>query len=303
MGKQSNYVSSVAMLSGAILSSGFYLASFHFAPIAAQIFLITTIALAALGVVKALNHFAHSFPAPFNRAVCWIHSLSFEAVAIAASFFMRPLCYLGLGNGMSGTEKGRPILLIHGYLQNATNWALLKERLSRKGFGPIYTLNLTHPFRSIRDYAELVAQKADKIAQETKREDLTLIGHSMGGLVSAWYAAKVAPPDKVSDVITIASPMGGTKLAAIAIGPNGREMKLGSDFVCRLQDEFRQNKKIRFYHIASKTDQVVLPYSSALTGLYPEREYLIDDIGHMSHLYSSRVANKIEEWLASAAST
>ena len=212
---------------------------------------------------------------------------------------MKPFGYVGGINKKCGPKEGRPILLIHGYLQNASNWVFLKRKLCQRGFGPIYTLNLAHPFRSISDYAELVSQKAKAIAEETNTYDLILIGHSMGGLVSAWYAAKFAEPGKVSDVITIGSPMGGTKFAAIALGSNGREMRCGSEFVQQLQAEFWKNHPIRFYHIASKADQIILPSSSALTGLHPEREYVLEDIGHMSLLFSSRVADKIQEWLAS----
>lgn len=299
MQKESNYLSSIALLSGSLFASGFYLASFHFAPaVVARIFLITTVALAAFAMIKILNYFAPQFPAPLYRAVCWLHSMAFEVCAITASFLMR-LGTLGWADGKCGPEQGRPILLIHGYMQNASNWAFLKRRLCQRGLGPVFTLNLGHPFRSIRDYAEILAKKAAQIEKETRREDLTLIGHSMGGLVSAWYAAKVAPAGKVGDVITIGSPLGGTKMASIAIGRNGREMRRGSDFIREVEEVFRKNRKVRFYHIASKADQVVLPYSSALTGQNPDREYVLDDIGHMSLLYSKRVADKIEKWLSS----
>jgi triacylglycerol lipase len=298
MEKESNRRSAFILLAGALIANGIYLSASHLYPEAAWFFFSLTAALGILGGIKILNSFGSLFPAPLNRTICWVHSLVFEAFAIGFSFLMRPFRYVGLASGKCGLEKGRPILLIHGYLQNATNWIFLQRLLCRRGFGPIYTLNLSHPFRSIADYAELVSQKAMAIAKETERNDLTLIGHSMGGLVSVWYASKVADQGKVGDVITIGSPMGGTKLAAIAIGSNGREMQRGSDFVRQLQEELQQNNRIRFYHIASKADQIVLPYSSALTGLHPEREYLVDDIGHMSLLYSFRVADKIEEWLS-----
>ncbi len=299
MQKESNYLSSIALLSGSLFASGFYLASFHFAPAAvARIFLITTVALAALAMIKILNYFAPLLPAPLNRAVCWLHSMAFEACAVTASFLMRPLGIFGGADGKCGPEQGRPILLIHGYMQNASNWTFLKRRLCQRGLGPVFTLNLGHPFRSIRDYAQILAKKAALIEKETRREDLTLIGHSMGGLVCAWYAAKVAPPGKVGDVITIGSPLEGTKMASIAIGRNGREMRRGSDFVREVEEVVRKNRKVRFYHIASKADQIVLPYSSALTGQHPEREYVLDDLGHMTLLYSQRVADKIEKWLS-----
>jgi triacylglycerol lipase len=299
MQKESNYLSCVALLGGSVFASGFYLASFHFAPAASRVFLVTTVALGVLAMIKLLNYCAPRFPAPLNRAVCWLHSMAFEAIAITIFFLIRSLGIFGWSDKKCGPEQGRPILLIHGYMQNASNWAVLKRRLCQRGFGPIFTLNLRHPFRSIRDYAEAIRHKAALIAKETHREDLTLIGHSMGGLVSAWYAAKVAPPGKVGDVITIGSPLSGTKMAAIAIGKNGREMERGSHFVREVEEVVRKNRKVRFYHIASKADQIILPYSSALTGEHPEREYVLDDIGHMSLLYSVRVADKIEKWLSS----
>jgi triacylglycerol esterase/lipase EstA (alpha/beta hydrolase family) len=262
--------------------------------------LITTVALGALAMVKILNSFASLLPAPLKRAVYWLHSMAFEAIAVTAFFLMRPLGIVGWSVGKCGPEEGRPILLIHGYIQNASNWVYLKRKLCQKGFGPVFTLNLGHPFRSIREHAETIAKKAALIAKETGREDLTLIGHSMGGLASAWYAAKLARPGKVGDVITIGSPLRGTKMAQIAIGKNGREMERGSDFVREVEEIVRKNRKVRFYHIASKADQIVLPYSSAFTGQHPEREYILDDIGHMSLLYSKRVADKIENWLSSA---
>lgn len=297
MEKESNYLSSVVFLCGSLFSSGVYLAASSFFPPIAGIFFLLTTVLAVLGIVKLLNHYAPSLPLFLKRAAHWLHSLVFETFAIMTTFFMRPLGFIKKVQKRCGSEKGRPILLIHGYLQNASNWAFLKRELCQRGFGPIYTLNLSPTFRSIRAYTQLVSQKAFSIAQETKRSDLVLIGHSMGGLVSAWYAAKVAEPGKVTDVITIGSPLAGTKLAALAIGQNGREMRCGSDLVRELKEEFLHNHTTRFFHIASKADQIIIPYSSALVGLNPHREYLIEDLGHMSLLFSSRVADKIEEWL------
>lgn len=299
MQKESNYLSSVALLGGSIFSSGLYLASYHFVPAASRIFLVTTLGLGALAMIKILNSFASHLPTPLNRAVCWLHSMAFETFAITVSFLMRPFGIVGGSVSKCGPELGRPILLVHGYIQNASNWVYLRRRLCQKGYGPVFTLNLGRPFRSIRNHAETIAKKAALIAKETGREDLTLIGHSMGGLACAWYAAKLAPAGKVGDVITIGSPLSGTKVAQIAIGKNGREMERGSDFVREVQEVVRKNRKVRFYHIASKTDQIILPYSSALTGEHPEREYVVDDIGHMSLLYSTRVADKIENWLSS----
>jgi pimeloyl-ACP methyl ester carboxylesterase len=297
MQKESSCLFAMGFLAGALLSCGFYLVASHFFPSIALLFLVFTAIFGVLGCIKFLNRIASKLPISLSRVVCWVHSIVFEAFALGFSFCIRSIGFMSIDSGDRGSKNGCPILLIHGYLYDSSAWTFLRHFLCRKGFGPVYTLNLVHPFWSISEYAELVFQKAAEIATNTGRNDLILIGHSMGGLVSAWYAAKVAPPGKVSDVITIGSPLGGTWAASMAVGPNGRDMRRGSDFVKALQKEMRDNEQIRFYHIASKVDQLILPYSSALTGLHPEREFLVEDIGHMTLLFSPRIAAKIEGWL------
>lgn len=296
MTKETNYLSGVFLLSGSLLASGAYLAVYHFYSPAAWMFFLITVLLALFGLVKMLNYLADFLPAPLKRAIQWIHSMVFEAVAVATTFLLRLPGHFSKGSASSPDKAGRPILMIHGYLHDPSAWVYLKRDLANAGFGPVYTLHLTHPFRSIRDYAEIVAKKAKEIAKETGRTDLSLIGHSMGGLVSAWYALKVAVPEKAMDVITIGSPLKGTCAANIAIGPNGREMRRGSDFIRELQKEIGQTDR-KFYHVASMADQLILPWLSALTGRHPEREYVLDDIGHMTLLLSPRVATQIKTWL------
>lgn len=210
---------------------------------------------------------------------------------------LRPLGYFTDQSRADGILGGRPILMVHGYLHDSSAWIFLKRHLRRLGFGPIYTMNLGYPFHSICNYAEDVASKAKTIQEQTGRNDLVLIGHSMGGLVNAWYATKIALSEKPLSVITIGSPLAGTHMANIALGENGKQMRRGSSFVHALQQELKKNDRIPFYHIASKSDQIVLPYSSAITGLHPEREYILENVGHMSLLMSPRVASKISTWM------
>ncbi len=298
MAKESNWISSIFFLSGSILSGGGYWTAFYFYPSIASAIFYLAILLGFFGLVKLLNGFSSHFPAPLRRTVCWIHSLVFEGFAVVVSFLLRPSGYLTDQAVSTGSSEGRPILLVHGYLHDSSAWIFLKRELSKSGFGPIYTLNLAHPFLSIRDYGTQVAKKAEKIAEERGRGDLVLIGHSMGGLVSSWYAATIAPRNKALEVITIGSPLHGTYAAAIAIGPNGREMRRRSEFIQELQREIGRRSQVGFYHIASMADQLILPGSSGRMGRDPKKEYILDDIGHMTLLFSPRVAKKIKYWLA-----
>ena len=256
-------------------------------------------ACGGLGLIQAMNRIASYFPQRVATCIHWVHSLTFELFAFIAVFCLRPLHYLPGYRSATGAREGRPILLIHGYMHNSSAWAYLKGWLSQEGIGPIYCLNLGYPFRPIRDFAEKVRQKAEQIEQETKRSDLILIGHSMGGLIAAWYATQCAP-GKVTDVITIGSPLAGTHMAKIGLGPNAREMECQSEFLKEFQQAIQKNTFTRFYHIGTKTDQIIIPHRSSILEGSLERQFIVEDIGHLSLLFSSRVARRIHSWLTSS---
>lgn len=222
----------------------------------------------------------------------WTYVMAFELLALLGAALLR---FFPSGQTLSG--NGQPILLVHGYINHSSVWILQKKWLKTLGLGPIYTINLGHPFLSIYEYAERVKIKAEAIARETGRNDLILIGHSMGGLVSSWYATQLAPPNTVTDVITIGSPLLGTPMARLAPGQNGREMEPNSPFIQQLQSAIAKEKQIRFYHIATECDQMVIPGISAVITSHPH--LIFDDIGHASLLYSKRVAEQIHRWVIS----
>lgn len=245
------------------------------------------------GAIQLINALAPRCPKPLARFIHWTHAMTFEFVALLGVAVLRVIHRRS--KEPVGNLKGRPILLIHGYVNNSSVWRFQKRAFEKAGLGPIYTIDLGHPFRPIRSYAEKVKAKAEAIAKETGRDDLTLIGHSMGGVVSCWYATQVAPAGKVTDVITIASPLAGTHMARLGLGPNAREMEVDSPLIQTLRSAIAKNRTIRFFHIATKSDQLVIPNGSAL--IDGNHQCIFEDLGHASLLYSPRVSQKICEWL------
>ena len=282
---------------GALVFGGGYLKAQATHPTAASFMLGLMILCGVFAFAGLSRYLAPFLPRSIRLLGCWLYALVFEVVPVTVTFFLRPIGYLTNQELFVGAAKGRPILLIHGYLHDSSAWLLFKRRLSRWGFGPIYTINLGYPFRSICDYANQVAAKAEQIARQTGRKDLVLIGHSMGGLVSSWYATKIAPNPKDLQIITIGSPLKGTYAAYIALGANGREMLPGSSFVQELSQAINMNANLQYYHIGSLSDQIILPSSSALRGVNPEREYCVEDLGHMTLLFSPRVVKKVADWI------
>jgi triacylglycerol lipase len=210
------------------------------------------------------------------------------------------LCIILFPSGLFSINRIRqisasktPILLIHGYLYNKGGWLFLRKRLLNACLGPVFTINLGYPFRSIEEYSQLIKAKAEQIAQITGRNDLILIGHSMGGIISSYYAAYLAPPGTVKHVITLGSPLKGTKMSIIGIGKCIRQIAFDNIFILQLQKDVSKLNQTQFLCIGSQTDLFIIPQESALYS-HPEAKKLVfPDMGHLQFLFSRRVADAI----------
>jgi len=192
-------------------------------------------------------------------------------------------------------NKKRPILFIHGYLNNSNVWVFLGKYLEKKGFGPIYTINLGSPFNSIETYSKRVIKKAILIAKENNTKDLILIGHSMGGLVS--LLASDYKDINITDIVFIAVPFEGTKTSILGFGECTKEMSYKAKGLAKIKKRVKNLKKVNFLNIISHLDHIVIPFKSASLKDYAVEEYIFDNVGHASLLFSKRVAKKIVSFL------
>ena len=252
---------------------------------------------AVIAAIQGVSRFAHRFPYAIKKLIYWLRALTLEVIALMGVMLMR-FVSLFQKSRVAGPRTGRPILLIHGYMNGGFVWQLQERWLANLGFGPIYSINLGYPFSSIRTYVDKVEKMASCIAEETSGQPLTIIGHSMGGLVAAAYAAQAAPPRSIHKVITVGSPLFGTHMAKIGFGACAREMEIGSPLIQEVHLALKRRPDLMFYHILTKTDELVMPSSSCvLPGTPSERVRVFEDIGHASLLFSPRVASQLSEWL------
>ena len=141
-----------------------------------------------------------------------------------------------------------PILLVHGSGANEAQWVFAPWYL--KGRFNVYTVQLNElpasPKTSIKSLAEIVDQKVQQIYQDTG-QPITLVGHSMGGLVSAWYAEEFPHTEiYLKQVITIASPWrGAPALQHLNLGTvRHSEMTPGSIFLQQLSERMRRPRHL-----------------------------------------------------------
>lgn len=97
--------------------------------------------------------------------------------------------------------QGKPLLILHGFLGMSDNWKTLGTQYANAGF-EVHMLDLRNHGRSFHseDFTyTAMAQDIYDYCQEHGLEKIDLIGHSMGGKVSMFFA--MAHPDKLEKLI------------------------------------------------------------------------------------------------------
>lgn len=186
-----------------------------------------------------------------------------------------------------------PILLIHGYGHDAGAWCYHRPRLAQSGIGPLFTIDLGSPTHSIGEYARRVQQKAEKIAAIAGTKNLILVGYSMGGLVAADYALRLAAEGTVKGVITIGSPFEGTRMAIFGNGLCAKQMHYRTPFLKGLKEKVVANGIIPFCHIGTHSDTIVRPASSSWPTGVSALKIIFEDFGHLSLLYSETITKTL----------
>jgi triacylglycerol lipase len=161
----------------------------------------------------------------------------------------------------------RPVLLLHGFFSTRRTLDILEARLRRDGYG-VFTLNLgglrkAYNTRGIDDLADFVRAKVDRIyARHPGMGPLTVVGHSKGGLVAAYYVKKMGGWRRVRAVVTLGAPFHGTARAWLGLpiaplAPSLLQLLPGSGFLRRLH-EGRWPDTVRLVSIWSRRDRLAI---------------------------------------------
>lgn len=236
---------------------------------------------------RFINRFGKEAVAKFGVFLDWLISF------VCAIIYLFDLTKLNPKNSVDPDQT--PILMVHGYLHNSSGWTYFLYRLRNEGYKNVFTINLGLTIYSMEHYADMIDQKAREIAEITGRDDLIIIAHSMGGMISSYWAAN-QNHTKVTDIITLASPLQGTTKAESAMGECARQMQYGSEFANNLVKQIQENEEIRFYHLGSTCDPTVRPNSSAFIPGKPKK--IFDNLGHVMFLFSDEVIDEVADYLA-----
>ena len=205
------------------------------------------------------------------------------------------------------TRCERPVLLLHGFMTGRRSLEVLERRLRRDGFGP-FSLDLGGLARSLNtrgidDLADLVCSKVERLyARYPDLGPLSIVGHSKGGLVAAYYVKRMGGWRRTRAVVTLGTPHDGTPKAWLGlpiamVAHSVLQMIPGSPFLGRLR-EGAWPAQVRLASIWSREDRWATYPSAVIDTMgLPQLANIEVHSSHAGLLTSQRVYRAVAEEL------
>jgi len=197
----------------------------------------------------------------------------------------------------AGPADRTPIIFVHGLYHNHTAWYFYLRWFRRWGWNHMKAIKLGRKFRSINEFARILADEVEKVMAETQSEKVDLVGQSMGGLVIRSYLAEDSGRAKIRRVVTLGSPHGGSKLAVFGLGQAAKEMVPGSAFLESLNQGVQIPEAGRFYAIYTLVDNMVLPNESTKLTWDGVKNLETRIVNHVGLAYCKHTARLVKECL------
>jgi pimeloyl-ACP methyl ester carboxylesterase len=170
-------------------------------------------------------------------------------------------------------EHPIPVILVHGTFGDMTvSWNLVSPALTAEGYC-VFALDLVRRgMAPIDQSADKLAAFIDEVLTRTGAPQVSLVGHSQGGMLGRYVARFRDKLGVIDDIVALAPSSHGTTnpLAPGVAGlgcPACAEQQAGSPFMTKLNAPPEAPPPPSYTVVSTKYDEVVTPYrSQALQG-------------------------------------
>jgi triacylglycerol lipase len=177
----------------------------------------------------------------------------------------------------------RVVVLVHGFCASAGVFRPLRARLEREADACVATF--THaPCVGIRRIARSLDDLVKRIPRETR---ITVVGHSLGGVVARWYVQEMAGHTRVERTISLGSPFGGVDVPRYLVGADLHEE---SALLKRLRDR-APDFDIPHTSVVASEDRLVVGVKTASLGVGDV--VVLENRGHNALLFDPQVAELV----------
>ncbi len=175
------------------------------------------------------------------------------------------------------------VVLVHGFLASAGVFRPLRARLERETGARVATF--THaPGVGIRRIARRLSALVDRFPVNTR---VTVVGHSLGGVVARWYVQEMGGHARVERTISLGSPFRGIDVPPFLVGADLHEQSA-------LLKRLRENAHacgVPHTSIVAEHDTVVAGIQTACLGFGDV--VVLPGRGHNGLLFCEKVASLV----------
>ncbi len=174
------------------------------------------------------------------------------------------------------------VFLVHGFFASAGVFRPLRARIEQEG---ARVGTFTHaPCVGVKSIARRLATLVDAVPRACR---ITIVGHSLGGIVARWYVQEMGGAARVARTISLATPFGGVDVLPVFVGA---DLHTQSPLLARLRAGAR-SCGVPHTSIVGGTDSVVAGVERACLGVGDV--LVVPDRGHSGVLFDARVASAV----------
>ncbi|PJZ42274.1 alpha/beta hydrolase [Leptospira kmetyi] len=181
---------------------------------------------------------------------------------------------IGIFTQLEDSPEGdkRPVVLVSGFLGRTLSWEPMLKHLSANGH-PVYVIPLGFQVGNIRTKSKIL----ENFLIEKNIKDCYIVGHSMGGLISAGLTYKGR--DRVKKIFIAGTPVRGTVLAYFApFFICCWQMMPNSKFIREVGEVFEKLPNVQ--SVFTQKDQIILPSENSRLGHFDDVE--LPEAGHLN---------------------
>ncbi|MEW2413585.1 alpha/beta fold hydrolase [Streptomyces sp. NPDC046866] len=187
--------------------------------------------------------------------------------------------------GLAEPGAARPgVLLLHGFSDNRSVFVVLRRTLAAGGLRQVEAYNYSPFTRDLRSAARGLARRVEELCERTGREQVDLVGHSLGGLVGRYYVQRLGGDSRVRTLVTLGTPHSGTRVAPFMDAhPLVRQVRPGSAVMAELRAP-APGCRTRCVAFWSEFDELMDPTGTARLE-HPDLQaenILVTGIGHLA---------------------
>lgn len=194
-------------------------------------------------------------------------------------------------------DPGVPVLCVHGFTQDRTNFAALRRRLWRSG-RPSDAIDMGLPGRHPRRYTPSLTVAIEGLDDAFPDDPIDIVCHSMGGLILRQLL--VDRPDvarRIRRIVTLGSPHQGTAAARgpLSVWPEAAGLHRRSAWIAALPDFRALAPHAEVLTVGGTADYVVYPVTTC--HLPGSTAVDAEGIGHGGLLTDGEVLDVVEAFL------